>query len=122
MGVFAEGALDFVLPLERTLPRSSPSAWRRVSVKARSRFGADEDRRRSFDIGQISVYHTHVRSSAIIRRLKQDGWYVCNIRGSHHQFKHPTKPGKITVPHPRSELPFGTARAIFRQAGIVWPG
>jgi predicted RNA binding protein YcfA (HicA-like mRNA interferase family) len=49
-----------------------------------------------------------------------DGWYVHNIRGSHHQFKHPRKPGKITVPHPKSELPIGTARIIFKQAGMKW--
>ena len=63
-----------------------------------------------------------VRSSEIIRLLKQDGWYVHNVRGSHHQFKHPTKPGKVTVPHPKSDLPLGTAKAILKQAGISWPG
>lgn len=50
--------------------------------------------------------------------LHEDGWFVFNIRGSHHQFKHPTKPGKITVPHPRRELPLGTLKSIFRQAGL----
>jgi predicted RNA binding protein YcfA (HicA-like mRNA interferase family) len=63
-----------------------------------------------------------VRSSEIIRLLKQDGWHVHNVRGSHHQFKHPTKPGKITVPHPKTDLPIGTAKAIFKQAEIPWKG
>ena len=68
------------------------------------------------------MYNTHVRSSEIIGLLKQDGWYVHNVRGSHHQLKHPTKPGKVTVPHPKSELPVGTAKAILKQTGISWPG
>jgi len=42
------------------------------------------------------------------------------VRGSHCQFKHPSKPGKITVPHPRRDLPEGTLRSIFRQAGLPW--
>jgi predicted RNA binding protein YcfA (HicA-like mRNA interferase family) len=66
------------------------------------------------------VYYTHVKSSDIIRMLQLDRWYVHNIRGSHHQFKHPTKPGKITVPHPKRDLPIGTVRSIFRQAGMEW--
>ena len=61
-----------------------------------------------------------MRSSEVIRLLMADGWYVHNIRGSHHQFKHPRRPGKITVPHPKSELPIGTARNIFKQAGMKW--
>jgi predicted RNA binding protein YcfA (HicA-like mRNA interferase family) len=48
-----------------------------------------------------------VKSAKIIKILKKDGWYVFNIRGSHHQFKHPSKIGKVTVPHPKSELPMG---------------
>jgi len=59
-----------------------------------------------------------MKSSEVIALLQQDGWYIHNIRGSHHQFKHPVKPGKITVPHPKSDLPKGTVRSILRQAGI----
>ena len=62
------------------------------------------------------MIHT-MRSSEVIRLLREDGWFVFNIRGSHHQFKHPTKP-EITVPHPRRELPLGTLRSIFTQAGL----
>jgi predicted RNA binding protein YcfA (HicA-like mRNA interferase family) len=43
---------------------------------------------------------------------------VHNIRGSHYQFKHNTNTGKITVAHPKSDLPVGTAKNIFRQAYI----
>jgi len=38
--------------------------------------------------------------------------------GSHHHFKHPAKPGKVTVPHPRKDLTIKTIRSIERQAGI----
>lgn len=61
-------------------------------------------------------------SAEVIRLLKEDGWYVFNIRGSHHQFKHPVKSGKVTVPHHKADLPVGTARSIFRQAGLEWEG
>ena len=63
-----------------------------------------------------------MKSAEVIRLLKKDGWYVFNIRGSHHQFKHPTKSGKVTVPHPKTDLPAGTVRSIFRQAGLEWEG
>jgi predicted RNA binding protein YcfA (HicA-like mRNA interferase family) len=43
-----------------------------------------------------------------------------HVKGSHHQFKHPRRPGKVTVPHPRKDLPVGTLRGIFRQAGWEW--
>jgi len=59
-----------------------------------------------------------MRSSEIIRLLQEDGWFVHTIRGSHHQFKHAVKSGKMTVPHPRSDLPKSTVRSIFKQAGL----
>jgi len=63
------------------------------------------------------VYNTHVKSVAVMKILKDDGWYVFNIRGSHHQFKHPAKPGNVTLPHPKSDLPKGTVKGILKQAG-----
>ena len=63
------------------------------------------------------VYNTHVSSREIIRRLKRDGWIVVRTKGSHIQFRHPAKPGLVTVPHPKRDLPAGTLRSIFRQAG-----
>ena len=61
-----------------------------------------------------------MKSAEIIKLLKADGWFVFNIRGSHHQFKHPSKPGKVTVPHPKADLPIGTVKSICRQAGLNW--
>ncbi len=59
-------------------------------------------------------------SREIMAKLKAEGWEVVQIRGSHHQFKHPTKPGRVTVPHPKRDLPIGTVRNIYRQAGWQW--
>ena len=46
------------------------------------------------------------------------GWREVARKGSHAQFKHPTKPGRVTVPHPRKDIAIGTLRSIERQAGI----
>ena len=46
--------------------------------------------------------------------MKNDGWVETRTKGSHHQFKHPKKPGVVTVPHPKKDLPVGTARAILK--------
>ena len=59
-------------------------------------------------------------SAEVIRRLKSEGWVLHHVRGSHHQFKHPEKLGKVTVPHPERDFPLGTLRSIFRQAGWEW--
>jgi predicted RNA binding protein YcfA (HicA-like mRNA interferase family) len=53
--------------------------------------------------------------------LRADGWTLKNVVGSHHQFVHSTKPGKVTVPHPKKELGLGLLKAIGRQAGIKLP-
>jgi len=59
-----------------------------------------------------------MNSADIIRALKNDGWTVARVKGSHHHFSHPTKTGVVTVPHPKKDLPIGTVRSIERQAGI----
>ncbi|MFD2191694.1 type II toxin-antitoxin system HicA family toxin [Pistricoccus aurantiacus] len=56
-------------------------------------------------------------SRELIKMLKADGWESVAVAGSHHQFKHPDKPGRVTVPHPRKDLPTPTICSIFRQAG-----
>jgi len=52
-----------------------------------------------------------------IRRLRAVGRYQVAQRGSRVQFKHPSTPDRVTVPHPRHDLPVGTVRSIVRQAG-----
>ena len=59
-----------------------------------------------------------MNSREIIRRLKDDGWVEIAQVGSHKQFKHPTKSGRVTVPSPRRDIPLGTLRSIEKQAGI----
>ena len=55
----------------------------------------------------------------VIKILQDDGWYLHRTRGSHRQFKHPVKSGKVTVPgKPSDELPPGTLNNIFKQAQI----
>jgi len=43
---------------------------------------------------------------------------VVRIKGSHHQLKHPTKKGTVTIPHPKKDLPRKTFESILKQAGI----
>jgi predicted RNA binding protein YcfA (HicA-like mRNA interferase family) len=59
-----------------------------------------------------------MRSREIIAALRQDGWRQVVRKGSHIQFRHPTKLGRVTVPHPQRDIPRGTLRSIERQAGI----
>jgi len=58
-----------------------------------------------------------LKSSEIIARLKSDGWYLVATKGSHQQFKHDQKSGRVTVPHPKKDIPKGTIISIFKQAG-----
>ena len=56
----------------------------------------------------------------MLRLLLDDGWYLVDVQGSHRQFKHPEKPGKVTVPgHPSDTFRPGTERSILRQAGLT---
>lgn len=63
-----------------------------------------------------------MNSRDIIRQLKDDGWVLKRITGSHHHFMHPMKPGIVTLPHPKRDLPRGTLRSIERQTGSGRPG
>jgi len=55
----------------------------------------------------------------ILAILELDGWYLVAMRGSHRQFKHPTKPGRVTVPgKPSDDLAPGTLNSILKQAQL----
>lgn len=56
-------------------------------------------------------------SREVIQVLTADCWYEIACVGD-HQFKHPTKPGKVTVTHPRKDIPLRTLKSIERQAGL----
>ena len=60
-------------------------------------------------------------SREVLKILKADGWYEVNCVGDHHQFKHPVKPGRVTVTHPRKDMPRETLKSISQQAGVTFP-
>jgi len=70
-------------------------------------------------VQRVCIIHT-VASREVIRRLEADGWILVRTKGSHNQYEHPSKPGLVTVPHPKKDLPTGTLRSIYRQAGWNW--
>lgn len=59
-----------------------------------------------------------MKSGDLIKQLERAGWTQVAVRGSHHQFKHADIPGRVTVPHPKKDLPIGTVKAILKQAGL----
>jgi predicted RNA binding protein YcfA (HicA-like mRNA interferase family) len=59
-----------------------------------------------------------VTSTEVIRALRREGWAEVRVKGSHHHFRHPTRAGIVTVPHPKKDIPAGTLASIERQAGI----
>lgn len=55
----------------------------------------------------------------VLRLLADDGWYLARSKGIHQQYKHPTKPGLVTVAgHPSDDLAPGTLNSILKQAGL----
>jgi predicted RNA binding protein YcfA (HicA-like mRNA interferase family) len=60
-----------------------------------------------------------MKVAEILRLLQQDGWFLVAQKGSHRQFKHAAKPGRVTVPgKPSDDLALGTQNSIFKQAGF----
>lgn len=60
-----------------------------------------------------------MNSRDVIRLIEAAGWQHVATKGSHWQFKHPARAGRVTVPHPRKDLPRGTLRSIERQSGLT---
>jgi predicted RNA binding protein YcfA (HicA-like mRNA interferase family) len=59
-----------------------------------------------------------VNSREVIRALEADGWFEVAQKGSHKQFRHPTKPGRVTVVHPSRDFAAGTLRSMERLSGL----
>lgn len=59
-----------------------------------------------------------MKSRDVIKALRKAGWEKIAQKGSHVQFKHPNRKGRVTVPHPETDLPVGTLRSIQKQSGI----
>lgn len=52
------------------------------------------------------------------KKLLDDGWVLVDVSGSHYQYKHPTKPGKVTLPNHRGDIPQRVVNSILKQAGL----
>jgi predicted RNA binding protein YcfA (HicA-like mRNA interferase family) len=64
-------------------------------------------------------YCYSVKVRDIVRLIEKDGWYWVRTKGSHHQYKHPTKPGLVTIPgNPGDDVASGTLNNILKQAGL----
>jgi len=64
-------------------------------------------------------YCYSVKVRDIVKLIEKDGWYWVRTKGSHHQYKHPTKPGLVTVPgNPGDDVAPGTLNNILKQAGL----
>lgn len=61
-----------------------------------------------------------MNSREIIQRLKRDGWELVRTKGDHHVFRRPAGGSIVVVPHPKRDIPVGTLRSIFKQAGWDW--
>jgi predicted RNA binding protein YcfA (HicA-like mRNA interferase family) len=59
-----------------------------------------------------------MKSADLIRELVAAGWVLDRVRGSHHVFRHPAKPGIVVVPHPKKDLGAGLVVAIRKQAEL----
>jgi predicted RNA binding protein YcfA (HicA-like mRNA interferase family) len=72
------------------------------------------------DVYPVCIMIAGVRMSSreVIKQLLKNGWFEVAQVGSHKQFKHASKVGRVTVPHPKRDLPVGTLKSIEKQAGI----
>ena len=60
-----------------------------------------------------------MKVSEVLRMRQVDGWFLVATRGSHRQYKHPVKPGRVTVPDKANDdLASGTLGSILKQAGL----
>jgi predicted RNA binding protein YcfA (HicA-like mRNA interferase family) len=59
----------------------------------------------------------------VIKLIEKDGWYLVATKGSHRQYKHPVKTGRVTIAgHPSDDLAPGTLNSVFKQAQLKKPG
>jgi predicted RNA binding protein YcfA (HicA-like mRNA interferase family) len=59
-----------------------------------------------------------MKVAKVLRKLLADGWYLHSTRGSHRQYKHALKKGRVTVAgKPSDDLAPGTVNSIYKQAG-----
>ena len=59
-----------------------------------------------------------ISSREAIKIIEANGWMLVAVQGSHHQFKHPTIPGRVTVKHPDKDMSIGVIKDIERKTGL----
>ena len=59
-----------------------------------------------------------MNSKELIKMIEADGWQLVRAKGSHHHFKHPIKPGLVTIPHPKRTVAMGTIANLLKQVGL----
>jgi len=70
-------------------------------------------------LGELAPVNSAVKIRDVVRLIEADGWELKSTRGSHRQYKHPRKPGRVTVPgHPADDVAPGTLQSILKQAGL----
>ena len=57
-------------------------------------------------------------SKELTKLLLRDGWILRGVKGSHHIYHHPNRPGHIRVPHPKKDLGIGLVNKLLKQAGL----
>ena len=68
---------------------------------------------------RLKTYREAVKVRDVVKLIEQDGWYWVRTKGSHHQYKHPTKAGLVTIPgKPGDEMAVGTLNNVLKQAGL----
>lgn len=65
----------------------------------------------------MCIIHT-MKSAELIRKLEQAGWVLRGVKGSHHVYTHPQRPGHVSVPHPRKDLGVGLLHKLLKQTGL----
>ena len=59
-----------------------------------------------------------MRFREIEKLVTEDGWYRYDVHGSHYQYKHPQKPGRVTIPNHPGDIPPRVVNSILKQAGL----
>ncbi|MGH8760576.1 MAG: type II toxin-antitoxin system HicA family toxin [Burkholderiales bacterium] len=59
-----------------------------------------------------------MKSAELIKKLEQAGWVLRSVKGSHHVYTHPQRPGHVSVPHPRKDLGVGLLHKLLKQTGL----
>ncbi len=66
---------------------------------------------------RVCTLHT-MTSDELIRRMEKNGWVLRGVKGSHHVYTHPQRPGHVSVPHPKKDLGVGLLEKLMKQTGL----